>query len=221
MMNARKIVSAVAFIATSVAAWDECHFPHEDFIAHDEGVGKSAAYGIAGMNGNMYTGGYSQGNFAYVGVKANGVDVNPEPCQTLWGTTHSSKQNFYIAEMSSEGKMTKGWHFLSSANGQSDPGHSTQSNGINSAHGLHRMMATDSNGDYTHVAVTGYFKETLTLPDGVTVWSDADKAHPNSVPFVMKLDVSKDNGVGAGTTGWAKVMDTDFPGGANTISVDG
>ena len=43
MMNARKIVSAVAFMATSVAAWDECHFPHEDFIAHDEGVGKSAA----------------------------------------------------------------------------------------------------------------------------------------------------------------------------------
>ena len=57
----------------------------------------SVADGIAGMNGNMYTGGYSQGNFAYVGVKANGVDVNPEPCQTLWGTTHSSKQNFYIA----------------------------------------------------------------------------------------------------------------------------
>jgi len=220
-MSARQIFAAVAFLAANVAAWDDCHFPHVDYVAHDEGVGVSYTYALAAMNGKAYSGGYTKGNFAFVGAKKDGVDVNPEPCQTLWGTTHSDLRHLYIAEMSADGKMTKGWHFLSSANGQSDPGHSTQSNGINSMHGLHRMMATDSNGDYTHVAVTGYFKETLTLPDGVTVWSDADKAHPNSVPFVMKLDVSKDNGVGAGTTGWAKVMDTDFPGGANTISVDG
>ena len=57
----------------------------------------SMADGIAAMNGNMYSGGYSRGNFAFVGGKADGVDVNPDPCATLWGTTHSSQQNIYIA----------------------------------------------------------------------------------------------------------------------------
>ena len=45
-VGASKIMSrllSVLVLAVNVAAWDECHFPHVDYIAHDEGVGKSAA----------------------------------------------------------------------------------------------------------------------------------------------------------------------------------
>ena len=41
------------------------------------------------------------------------------------------------------------------------------------------------------------------------------------MPFVIKLDVSSTNGFGEGTTGWAKLMDTDYAGGAMVRSVDG
>ena len=43
------------------------------------------------MNGNLYSGGYAKGNFAFVGV-TDGADVNPVPSATLWGDTTSDVQ---------------------------------------------------------------------------------------------------------------------------------
>ena len=60
-------------------------------MALDEGVGKSASYAVAAMNGNMYSAGYTKGNFAFVGV-TDGADVNPVPSATLWGDTTSDAQ---------------------------------------------------------------------------------------------------------------------------------
>merc|ERR1711865_1239872 len=34
----------------------------------DEGVGISYSYALAAMNGNIYSGGYTKGNFALVGI---------------------------------------------------------------------------------------------------------------------------------------------------------
>jgi hypothetical protein len=202
---------SVLVLAVNVAAWDECHFPHVDYIAHDEGVGKSAAYGIAAMNGNMYSGGYSRGNFAFVGGKADGVDVNPDPCATLWGTTHSSQQNIYIAEVSSEGQMTKGWHFIGSGTDAQIIGYGDAKNA-----GMHRML------DNAHLAVSGRFSGTLTLPDGTVVdQTTTPTMKPGPLPFILKFDVSSDTGVGTGTTGWFKQIDLGYEGGATVHSVDG
>ena len=80
--------------------------------------------------------------------------------------------------------------------------------------------------DGAHLAVKGGFKQLLTLPDG-TVWSSAQMTNGDTrlatgqVPFMMKLDVSKTAGVGAGTTGWAKMMDDGYPGGVVVVSMDG
>ena len=80
--------------------------------------------------------------------------------------------------------------------------------------------------DGAHLAVKGGFEQLLTLPDG-TVWSSARMTNGDTrlpwgqVPFVMKLDVSKTAGVGAGTTGWAKMMDDGYPGGVDVTSMDG
>jgi len=141
----------------------------------------------------------------------------------LWGTTHSNIQNLYVAEVSSAGSMTKGWHFKGTAIQVGEIGHGPQTNSIAAASGLHRML------DNAHIAVMGGFKGNLTLPDG-TEWGYA-KAQTSAAyrtnladqaPFVMKLDVSKAAGIGAGTTGWAKEMDgADYPGGADLYSVDG
>ena len=120
-----RLLLSVLVLAVHVAAWDECHFPAVDFFAHDEGVGISYTYALAAMNGRSYSGGYTKGNLAFVGVtnlplepvttapsflpthlvqapmlgqvKADGVDVNPEACQTLWGDTRSNLQNLYVA----------------------------------------------------------------------------------------------------------------------------
>ena len=69
--------------------------------------------------------------------------------------------------------------------------------------------------------------ELLTLPDG-TVWSSATRSdgtvrdnQADQVPFLMKLDISSTQGVGAGTTGWAKMMDESHPGGAELHFADG
>tara|TARA_B100000795_G_scaffold266777_1_gene250517 strand:- start:1103 stop:1240 length:138 start_codon:yes stop_codon:yes gene_type:complete len=43
------------------------------------------------MNGKLYSGGYTKGNFAFVGV-TDGADVNPVPSATLWGDTTSNTQ---------------------------------------------------------------------------------------------------------------------------------
>ena len=52
--------------------------------------------------------------------------------------------------------------------------------------------------------------------------SNGDTRKPQGqVPFVIKLDVSKTKGVGANTSGWAKMMDDGYPGGLSMISVDG
>ena len=45
----------------------------------------------AAMNGNLYSGGITKGNFAFVGV-TDGPDVNPVPSATLWGDTTSNIQ---------------------------------------------------------------------------------------------------------------------------------
>ena len=75
--------------------------------------------------------------------------------------------------------------------------------------------------DKAHIAVKGGFRQLLTLPDG-TIWSSAERINTkDQVPFVMSIDVSSTQGVGSGTTGWAKMMDTDHPGGASVWSVDG
>ena len=72
--------------------------------------------------------------------------------------------------------------------------------------------------DEKHLAVKGDFSAQVTLPDG-TLWSQGKHTDgsvrlntKNNVQFVMKLDVSSTNGVGTGTTGWARVLDEDHQG---------
>merc|ERR1719271_111909 len=193
-----RLLSSVALL-TAVAAWDECHFPTIDYIVKDEGVGKSAAYSLAAMNGKMYSGGYTKGNFAFVGIHKDGVDVNPEPLAAIWGTTHSDVQSLFVAEVDSTGKMTKGWPMKGTGIHLGE-GHVAPTNSINMYSGVHRML------DNEHLAVAGSLKGQLAMPDGTTYTSEG-LDHPNSVAFVMKLDVSTTMGVGPGTTGWSKNMD--------------
>eukprot|EP00747_Dinoflagellata_sp_TGD_P147011 gnl/TRDRNA2_/TRDRNA2_176754_c0_seq5.p1 gnl/TRDRNA2_/TRDRNA2_176754_c0~~gnl/TRDRNA2_/TRDRNA2_176754_c0_seq5.p1 ORF type:complete len:428 (-),score=66.56 gnl/TRDRNA2_/TRDRNA2_176754_c0_seq5:17-1120(-) len=166
------------------------------------------------MNGNMYSGGYTKGNFAFVGV-TNGADVNPNPSASLWGDTTSNVQSLYVAEVSSSGSMTKAWLFKGSAIQIGQIGHGRQTNSIDAHSGLHAML------DKQHIAVKGGFRQLLELPDG-TLWSSASRSNTNDqVPFVMSIDVSSVQGIGSGTTGWAKLMDTGHAGGAVVYSVDG
>ena len=72
--------------------------------------------------------------------------------------------------------------------------------------------------DKSHLAIKGDFSAQVTLPDG-TLWNQGKHTDgsnrsntKNNVQFVMKLDVSSTNGVGAGTTGWARVLDEDHLG---------
>ena len=90
-------IALTAVLVPAISAWNECQFPKVDFFAIDEGVGISYTYALAAMNGKMYSGGYTKGNFAFVGVKETGDDINPVPTATLWGTTTSNIQNLYIA----------------------------------------------------------------------------------------------------------------------------
>jgi hypothetical protein len=208
-------IALTAVLVPAISAWNECQFPKVDFFAIDEGVGISYTYALAAMNGKMYSGGYTKGNFAFVGVKATGDDINPVPTATLWGTTTSNIQNLYIAEVSADGQMTQGWHFPGSVIQEGELGHGPQTNSIDAASGMHKMQ------DNAHIAVKGGFKGKLGFPDG-SEFSIAGRANTwDQVPFVMKLDVSKTQGIGTGTTGWAKTMDDNYPGGASINSVDG
>ena len=116
--------------------------------------------------------------------------------------------------------MTNGWLFKGSAIQKGALGHGPQTNQFDYGGGMHAMV------DGAHLAVRGRFQQLLTLPDG-TVWSSSlmsngdTRKPPGQVPFVVKLDVSKTKGVGADTTGWAKIMDDGYPGGVSVISVDG
>ena len=87
--------------------------------------------------------------------------------------------------------------------------------------------------DRSHLSIKGDFSAQVTLPDG-TLWSQGkhtdDSVRLNTkdnVQFVMKLDVSSTNGVGAGTTGWARALDEDHlgvtihPGGTGEPDVHG
>lgn len=111
--------------------------------------------------------------------------------------------------------MNKTWLFKGYAIQVGAIGHGSQTNSIDSSSGLNAML------DKKHIAVKGGFRQLLQLPDG-TIWSSAGRLNTNDqVPFVMKLDVSSTQGVGAGTSGWAKLMDESHPGGANVYSVHG
>ena len=81
----------VLALAATARGWNQCEGPQVEWMALDEGVGKSASYAVAAMNGSMYSAGYTKGNFAFVGV-TDGADVNPVPSATLWGDTTSDAQ---------------------------------------------------------------------------------------------------------------------------------
>ena len=81
---------------------------------------------------------------------------------------------------------------------------------------MHRML------DNAHLAVSGRFSGTLTLPDGTVVdQTTTPTMKPGPLPFILKFDVSSDTGVGTGTTGWFKQIDLGYEGGATVHSVDG
>ena len=127
-------------------------------------------------------------------------------------------QTIFITETDdATAKTERGWYMVGSSAG----GHGK--NTIN-ADGLKAML------DKRHLAVAGKFMTLLTLPDGTTQWSRAIPPRLNTrdaVQFVMKLDVTTANGVGPGTSGWARKMDEDlvgnlrYPGGVSVRSVDG
>ena len=72
-------------------AWNDCAFPDVGYFTVDEGIGMSFALGAAGMNGNLYSGGYYKGHLALIGVTDSG-EVLPEPSSTLWGDVQSGVQ---------------------------------------------------------------------------------------------------------------------------------
>merc|ERR1719428_2430561 len=161
-------LSLIACLVLSLglaSAWNKCAFPEVGWFALDEGVGISYSYALAAMNGNMYSGGYTKGNFAFVGI-TDGADVNPSPGAALWGDTTSDVQSLYIAEVSSAGSMTKAWLFKGSAIQIGQLGHGPQVNSIDAHSGMHAML------DKAHLAVKGGFRQILELPDG-TQWSSA------------------------------------------------
>jgi len=191
-------------------AWNDCAFPDVGYFIADEGIGISFAYGAAAVNGKLYTGGYHRGHFALVGVTDSG-EVAPEPATTIWGDVHSDIQNLYVAETNEDGKMTKSWRFKSTGMQAGSPGHGPNVAQI-SPGGMNAML------DKKHLALKGTFQRcTITLPDG-TLWSSTKlgdgSPRPNygAVSIMMKLDIGSTNGVGAGTTGWARMMDCDHNG---------
>jgi hypothetical protein len=207
-------------LVAAVQGWNDCNFPQVGYFSLDEGAGISYTYALAAMNGDMYNGGYMKGNFGLVGV-TDGADVNPDPAATIYTDTTSNVQHLYIAKSDSTGSMKNGWLLRGSAIQIGAIGHGRQTNSIDSHSGMHAML------DKKHVAVKGGFRQLLTLPDA-TQWSSATNTAgvvrvntKDQVPFVMKLDTTTVQGVGAGTTGWAKMMDEDHAGGASVYSVDG
>ena len=128
-------------------------------------------------------------------------------------------QTIFITETDdATAKTERGWYMVASSAGE------PYENTINPVSGLKAML------DKRHLAVAGKFMTLLTLPDGTTQWSSAIPPRPNTkdaVQFVMKLDITTANGVGPGTSGWARKMDEDlvgnlrYPGGVRVVSVDG
>jgi hypothetical protein len=214
-----------AFLLTlaAVHGWNDCEFPEVGYFAAEEGIGYSSGYAGAAMNGKMYMGGQTKGNFALMGVVKDGI-VPPEPAATIWGDATSNVQSLYVAEVDETGKMTKTWLLKGTALQVGQIGHGGQTNSIDSNGGMKAML------DHKHIAIQGGFKENMVLPDGVSYDSRtrADgsvRANSNDqVPFVMKLDVNTANGVGSGTTGWFKIMDdmsVKHLGGADTHYAEG
>jgi hypothetical protein len=210
-------------LCATVHAWNECAFPDIGYFTVDEGLGLSFAYGAAPMNGKLYTGGYYQGHLALVGVTDSG-EVTPEPSAALWGDVTSDVQNLYVAETNADGKMTKSWSLTGTGIQSGSPGHGPIANRLQ-VDGLTAML------DRSHLAVKGDFSAQVTLPDG-TLWSQGKHSDGSvrlntfNVLFVMKLDVSSTNGVGTGTTGWARMLDEDHlgvtihPGGVDLGATD-
>jgi hypothetical protein len=201
---------ALLLALATAHAWNECAFPDVGYYAVDEGLGLSFAYGAAAMNGNLYTGGYYKGHYALVGVTDSG-EVAPEPSATLWGDVTDDVQNLYVAETNAAGKMTKSWSMTGTGIQSGSPGHGAIVNRVQ-VDGVRAMQ------DRSHLAVKGDFSAQVTLPDG-TLWSSGKHTDGSvrlntkeNVQFVMKLDVSKTQGVGTGTTGWARVLDEDHLG---------
>ena len=126
-------------------------------------------------------------------------------------------QSLFITETDdATAKTERGWYMVGAGDGHT--------NNVNYGGGLKAML------DKRHLAVAGDFRALLTLPDGTTQWSSAIPPRQNTndaVHFVMKLDVTTANGIGPGTSGWARKMDEDFvgnlryPGGVTVRSVDG
>jgi hypothetical protein len=206
---------AIALIATSAQAWNDCAFPDVDYFVVDEGIGISFGYGATGMNGKLYNGGYMKGHLGYVGVTDSGV-VEPNPAATMWGDAESDIQHLYVAEIDSTGKMEQSWFFKSSNIQVGSPGHGASGDRVQ-VNGVQAML------DKAHLTVKGDFRYTLTMPDGTTQLLGPQRADGSTrantvdpVQFIMKLDVSKANGVGAGTTGWVMVLD-EFEDGAGNL----
>ena len=126
-------------------------------------------------------------------------------------------QSLFITETDdATAKTERGWYMVGAGD--------DHTNDVKPGGGLKAML------DKRHLAVAGDFRALLTLPDGTTQWSSAIPPRQNTndaVHFVMKLDVTTANGVGPGTSGWARKMDEDFvgnlryPGGVTVRSVDG
>jgi len=216
-MPVRRATALALALLAPASAWDSCEFADMPYFVIDEGVGISFAYAIAAINGTMYSGGYSKGNFVYKGVTAEG-DVNPSPDSTMmFSSTTSNIQNLFVAAVDDHGSQQQIWPMYGSAIQKGDIGHGPQTNSIAPDTGIEAMK------DNKHLAVHGGFQQLLTMPDGTVLNSAVPDPRKNKgqVQFVMKLDVSKKNGIGAGTTGWVKIPDVDFLPGTATNPIEG
>lgn len=203
--------------ALHAAAWNDCEFPTVEHFSIDEGAGKSYSYAVGAMNGKTYIGGYSQGSLILQGLSQTEEFPPPKSAVSL-GKPFSGDITLYVAEVASTGETEKLWSF------ENEPPQSTRDTKIHTQ-GLHSVL------DNNHMAAIGSYKGKLHLPDGTTWDSDVRMWQPAigrnqdvAVPFVVKIDVNKANGIGPGTTGWAMEVDTldsGFPGGAQVYSVDG
>jgi len=207
MMN--RFAALLLFATPFVYAWDECAFPTFDHFLIDEGAGQSYAYTVTLMNGKTYMGGYAQGTHILQGVSETD-DMPPVNNAALLGKPHSKLVTMYVSEASAEGKNEKSWYFASNQSSQGDSKIIVR--------GLHSML------DKQHVVAAGYLGTAggggkMKLPDGTVMTQSA----PRAAGWVAKIDVSTLNGVGPGTSGWAKMLsDGAFAGGGvDVYSVDG
>jgi hypothetical protein len=211
---------SLALLPDTTIAWQKCTFPDVNWLAFDEGAGKSAAYSVAAMNGDMYSGGYVKGSFALMGITgADSPNAVPADGAAIWGESDSDVQSLYIAKTDSAGSMTQTWFIEGKAIQNGAIVHGGGENNIKSGGGLRAML------DDKHLAVNAEYRIQLTMPDGKVykqALSDSFAKNPDAqVPVVIKLDTTSVNGTGPGTTGWSKEMDQGCPGGAVVHSVDG